>query len=89
MNYATIAGWAVDFVRATRERPLLAKIVFRFVIGRYAYREFIGMMDALEVDGFVPYLSYELEQMDYHQDALPFVNWWDEREPIKKIAEAR
>ena len=84
MNYICCAAWGVDFIRAMIERPLWAKILFRLSMGKYAYREFIGLMDALEVEGMVPYLAgYGLENQEYHKDKLPF-RWWIEREPIPK-----
>ena len=83
MRYAIVAGWAVDFVRAARERSLLMRLLMRFAMGGYAYREFVGMMDELDRRGFIPYMEYELEHMDYHDDEVPF-DWGKERLPIPK-----
>ncbi len=77
-DWATTFAWALDFVRAMRERPLWAKILFRIVQGRYAYREFYGIVKALKEGGFSPYSEYELEHMNYHKDLVPF-DWWTER----------
>ena len=66
-----ITAWAIDFARAMRERPWWVRILFRFVVGRYAYREFIGLQDALTMDETSPYFSYGLEDMDYHSDHVP------------------
>lgn len=84
---AVVFAWALDFVRAMRERPLWAKILFRLAMGKYAYREFIGMMDAIEDDGYPlyhPFISYGLEEMDYHQDEIPLVDWWSKRKPLSR-----
>ena len=80
-DYGRITMWALDFVRAARERPFWAMILFRLALGRYAYREFIGLMDALDRGSLSPYLGYELEESDWHKDHVPF-DWRKEREPI-------
>lgn len=69
---AGIVGWAIDFVRAAVERPLWARILLRVTMGRYAYREFIGLMDELNREGFLTYMGYELYGIDYHNDLVPF-----------------
>jgi hypothetical protein len=79
-DYACISAWALDFVRALRERPLLAKIVFRLVAGKYAYREFVGMMDAMQREIGTVYMDYGLEGSQFHRDRLP-MRWWVERKP--------
>lgn len=82
MRWGAIAGWAVDFIRALRERPLWARVLFRLSLGKYAYREFIGLMDDLERDGHSPYFCYGLERMGYHRDEIPLLQWWSERTPV-------
>jgi hypothetical protein len=72
--------WAMDFVRAARERPLWARILLRLAMGKYAYREFIGMMDSIQRDSGCLYLGYELEHLEYHTDKVPR-DWWTERNP--------
>ena len=72
--------WALDFARAVRERRWWARILFRGVIGRYAYREFIGLQDELLRQGYSPYLDYGLERMNYHDDEVP-LDWAVERSP--------
>ena len=64
-------AWALDFARAVRERPRWARILFRIVVGRYAYREFIGLQDALIAEGYSPYFGYSLERQDYHKERVP------------------
>ena len=70
-SYASVAGWAVDFVKAARERPLWARLLLRLALGRYAYRELAGLVTELKKQGFVTNLPYELEGTDYHRDAIP------------------
>jgi len=52
----------------------------RIAMGKWAYREFVGLMDELERNGCVPYMSYELEGMSYHNDKVP-LDWGKERSP--------
>ncbi len=81
-DWARHSVWGLDFIRAMRARPLWARVLFRLAMGSsYAYREFIGLMDALDRDGFSPYFDYDLERMGYHADPLPLW-WWMERIPI-------
>ena len=77
----TIIAWAVDFIRAARERPFAFRLLMRLAMGRHAYREFIGLIDALDRDNHLPYFSYGLEGIDYHSDPLPF-DWGKQREPL-------
>ncbi len=81
MRYGALAGWSVDFIRAARDRPLWARLLMRVAMGKWAYREFIGLMDELDRGGFIPYFDYELTRMEYHKDAVPF-DWGKERRPV-------
>lgn len=65
-RYATVSTWALDFWRAFRERPHLYQRITQLCMGRYAWRELIGMREALEEAGCDPSLPYELEDMEYH-----------------------
>ena len=69
-NYATIAAWAVDFVYALEARPWICKWLFKLAIGRFAWREFTGMVEAgIVVGSFVPRnVGYCHEQQSYHQE---------------------
>jgi len=78
----SIAAWALDFIRALRERPLWARVLFRLVCGRCAYREFIGLMDDLERADLLPYFPYGLETISYQSDSIPRLKWWAERKPM-------
>lgn len=84
-KYTLIAGWAVDFFKAAGERPWWAKFLLRIVLGKYAYREFLGLRDALNHGGLRTYYDYELKNMEYHNDPLP-LKWWGESEPVPYIS---
>jgi len=75
-NFGAIAMWAIDFIRALNERNILFKILFRFIVGKYAYREFIGLINAFNKGGYYPFLDYSLEEMDYHKDKVTS-KWWE------------
>ena len=77
MNDEAVAVcWATDFVSALKERPLVMRLLFRLVAGRYAYREFLGLVKELSGTGYYPGLDYELKDMDYHNEPLP-LDWVD------------
>lgn len=59
-------AWAEDFVKALAERPRWIRLTLRFVFGKKAYREFIGLCDVLVASG--TYLNYELDDMSYHKE---------------------
>ena len=80
IEWARGFAWAMDFCRAVRERPWWARWLFRFVIGKYAYREFIGMQDTIAREGFDPYYDYGCQNVDYQRDQVPS-RWWVKREP--------
>lgn len=80
-GYITITAWASDFSRAMCSRPFGMRWLMRWLMGHYAYREFIGMQDALTRNGDYPFGSYELTGMEYHADRLPS-DFAKNREPI-------
>jgi hypothetical protein len=63
-----VYGWTQDFVKALAERPKFIRLILRFVFGKYAYREFIGIVDTLIAAG--DYFNYELDNMDYHKEKV-------------------
>jgi hypothetical protein len=75
-----IAAWATDFLRAARERPWWARLALPRVLGRYAYRELIGLQDELVRGGHDPYFGYGAEECTYQNDKVPHA-WWLRREP--------
>lgn len=78
MDFATVYGWAIDFLRAYSERPWIFKIFARLIFGKYAYREFIGMIDASQAQlAYFFSIGYSLQDMDYHKDK-PRLIWWND-----------
>lgn len=69
-NYASIVAWAEDFVYALEERPLVFKWLFKFAIGKFAWREFAGMVENLIIcGGYLPRnVGYGCVNQEYHKD---------------------
>ena len=67
-NYISGFVYGLDFCRALNERGWLWKLLFRLSVGKYAYSEFAGMWNEMVYQGFAPYFSYGLENMDYHNE---------------------
>ena len=79
-NYAGYSIWSLDFIRAMNERPTLIKYLLRLILGKYAYREFVGLVEAFEKDGWYdPFMCYGCEGVDYHKDKKP-LRWWAREE---------
>ncbi len=68
--------WSLDMVRAMNNRPWLMRQLFRIAVGRYAYREFIGIVKELKAQGCSPDFDYNLEDINYHKDPIP-KDWTD------------
>jgi hypothetical protein len=81
-DYSDVAMWAVDLIRAACERPLWARILLRIALGRFAYREWIGLMDCLDKHLMSPYECYCLQDIEYHRDPVPFD--WAKKERRKR-----
>jgi len=67
-RWGAIAMWAIDFIRAYSERPRIFRWIMRRLMGKYAYRELLGLRDSLEADGHSTDFWYGLENMDYHKE---------------------
>ena len=68
----TVYAWASDFVRAVYERPVWVQWIVRLAVGRYAWRELIGIRDAILKAGLYVNIGYGLENQDYHKDKMPW-----------------
>ena len=75
MNEYTTFAWALDFIRALLERPLIVKLLLRPLFGKYAYREFVGMVDSLKSWDLVN-IGYYLKDCNYHKDKIRR-DWWN------------
>ena len=62
-------GWTLDFFRALEEIGKVRLWLLRFVIGRYAFREMVGMFEDLKKRGWwIEHYGYDLRGVDYHKD---------------------
>jgi hypothetical protein len=68
-NYA----WSVDLTRKLFEMNKLRKWLFRIIIGRYAWREFCGMVEMFGEDS--PLFGYGLEGCNYHKEKVKLKGW--------------
>lgn len=67
-----IQGWTHDMCKALYERPLWARLLLRLAMGRYAYREFLGVIEYLKKGWWNMDLGYDpLQTMDYHNEPMP------------------
>ena len=69
-------AWALDFIYALEDRPLLIKLCIPFIFGKYAYREFIGVIESLEKAHHMNCdLGYCCQKLSYHKDKVRWI-WW-------------
>ena len=74
-SHFTSAIWGLDALRALQERPRPFQWAIRLLMGRYAWRELIGLRDALIKIGYDFDCDYGIEGANYHKDKTP----WDLR----------
>ncbi len=69
-NAASTVMWAEDFVYALEERPKIFKWIFKLAIGKFAWREFAGMVESLIIcGGYIPRdVGYNCIDQEYHKD---------------------
>jgi hypothetical protein len=70
-----VFAWALDMTRALHERNIIWRMLLPIVMGRYAYREFVGLIDALTLAEFNPRMDYGCENTDYNR-MTPRRDWW-------------
>jgi hypothetical protein len=63
---SSVLIWALDFWRAFEERPWYLRAIARLAVGRWAWRELLGMREALGRAGMDVAMPYDLEHMAYH-----------------------
>lgn len=73
-NYIVYQAWAEDMLKKLYEHSKLRRWLIRLLLGRYAFRELMGMRDQLEKDGLgdLLYTGYGLEDCEYNKRE---VNW--------------
>ena len=69
-TYITVLAWGLDMIRALHERPHVVRWLIRLLMGRYAYRELIGLRDSIEKAGYTTTYNYGIEGCEYHQDKV-------------------
>lgn len=69
-SHANVLGWGQDFLGAYYGRPWILRLIARLAMGKYAYRELVGVREAIEKNGYGIW-DYDLEDMEYHQDRVP------------------
>lgn len=71
----------LDFIRALNERPAWVKLLFRLVVGKYAYREFLFVVKNIRDSGYGPFYDYGLNHHEYHADEQPWL-WWKSKSSV-------
>ena len=69
-TYASEFAWALDMLRAMNRFGKFRKRLLKLVMGRYAYRELVGLRDCIEKHGYSIDIEYELDNMDYHKEKV-------------------
>lgn len=62
--------------RAIAERPWWAKMLFRFAVGKHAFREFVLLVNNISRDGCGPFDEYGCEDHTYFLPDPPW-DWWN------------
>ena len=76
----SLIGWTQDFFHVLEEFSRFRLWILRLVLGRYGYRELIGMFEDLKQRGhWIPEIGYDLRNVDYNQEKVKLVfPSWDE-----------
>lgn len=69
-DYTAALAWGMDMCRAMNRFGKFRKWLLKLVMGRYAYRELIGLRDCIEKYGYSTDWDYGLEDMKYHKDKV-------------------
>ena len=69
-DYAAVVFWALDFLRAAHEHSKFRGWLIRLALGRYAFREMMGMHETLAKMGYDPDWEYGIEGCEYHQERV-------------------
>ena len=67
-------GWVIDFFRVLEEFSKFRLWILRLALGRYGYRELVGMFEDLKKRGnWTPEIGYGLENVDYNKEKVKLV----------------
>lgn len=64
-------AWAEDFVKSMMEKNIFIRLLFRILVGKYTYREFIGLIESLKSEGVPLWIGYGLENCEYQKYKSP------------------
>ena len=66
-----LAGiWGLDFARKIFEMSWFRRKLFQLVVGRYGFREFMGMCQALEKAYHDMHAGYGIEGTEYNKEKI-------------------
>ena len=71
-TYVVYQAWSLDMLRKLYEHSKFRKWIIRLILGKYAFRELMGLRDQLIKDGYDLSFGYGLEDCDYNKNK---VNW--------------
>jgi len=69
-TYIVAVAWGQDMICAINDFGKIRKFILRMIMGRYAWREMIGLRDSIEKYGYGTNHGYSLENLDYHKDKV-------------------
>jgi hypothetical protein len=74
MNYDADSGiamaWGLDLVRAINEHNKFRRFLIRLALGKYAWRELVGLKTCLKDARLYPEFKYGLEGCKYHNEKV-------------------
>ena len=69
--------WGLDMIRAIIDLPRWRQVLIRMLMGKYAWRELIGLRDTIVALGYSCSTGYSVgEECRYYKDVVG--NFWDE-----------
>jgi hypothetical protein len=71
-THITYLAWSLDMLRKLYEYNKLRRWLICILLGKYAFRELMGLRDLLIKDGYDLSFGYGLEDCEYNKDK---VNW--------------
>jgi hypothetical protein len=72
-TYWRLYAWSIDLVRKLYEMGRIRKWLFRLIIGRYAWTEYVGLIETLGERECL--FGYGLEGCEYHKHPHYLKEW--------------
>ena len=70
----SLIGWTQDFFYALEEFSKIRLWLLRLLLGRYAYREMVGMFEDVKKRGYwTPGFGYNLQDVSYNKEKVKLV----------------